>query len=75
MGAILRVGLRMILLNGHAEPRVRNSEGCTVLPCGCAHLEREWVQMCDTHGTEYRERHALAKLEHAARIATANTEV
>ena len=58
----------MLLLNGHAEPRVRNSEGCTVLPCGCAHLEREWVQMCDAHGAEWQALHDAARIAHAATL-------
>ena len=68
MGAILRVGLRMILLNGNTTPRVRSSEGCTVLPCGCAHTEREWLQLCDAHGSEWQSLHDAARIAHAATL-------
>lgn len=45
------------LLNGSAAPRVKSSDGCTVLPCGCAHTEREWLQFCDAHMAEWRAMH------------------
>lgn len=51
------------LLNGSTEQRVRSSEGCALLPCGCAHTTGElqrWLQACDAHHTEWQERHAYA---------------
>jgi hypothetical protein len=43
----------MRLLNGNTTVRQRNSEGCTILPCGCAHTDVLWLQMCDPCATEY----------------------
>jgi hypothetical protein len=36
----------MKLLNGNTIVRQRNSEGCAILKCGCAHTDVMWVQMC-----------------------------
>jgi hypothetical protein len=59
------------LLNGNTAPRTRNSDGCTVMACGCAHTEREWLQLCDPHSEEFD---ALGRAARAAREATANTD-
>lgn len=50
----------MHLLNGYTEIRVRSSEGCTVLPCGCAHTDTRWIQMCDACYAEWSARHSAA---------------
>lgn len=52
------------LLNGNKTERQRNSEGCTVYPCGCAHTDVLWLQMCDT---DYQPTFALrerARIDH-----------
>jgi hypothetical protein len=56
------------LMNGNTVPRVRSSDGCTVLPCQCAHTEREIVQMCDLHWLEWRNLHDAARIAHAATL-------
>lgn len=56
----------MKLLNGTKEPRSRNSEGCTVLDCGCAHTPTTWLQMCDAHYAEDHTLHEQARLDHLA---------
>jgi hypothetical protein len=56
--------MKVILLNGNKAERIKQSEGCTILPCGCAHLEREWIQMCETHHAEHEARHRLAQQQH-----------
>lgn len=41
--------MSVILLNGSTAPRVKSSDGVTVLPCGCAHTAGEiqtFLQMC-----------------------------
>jgi hypothetical protein len=48
------------LVNGNTQQRVRNSEGCTVLDCGCAHTAIEYLQMCDKHFTEWQKLHERA---------------
>ena len=58
------------LLNGTAAPRVKSSDGCAVLPCGCAHTDVTWLQMCDVHFAEFAALHGAAKLSHLP-----NTEV
>lgn len=58
----------MHLLNGNTLTRQRSSEGCTVLPCGCAHTDTTWLQMCDEHWQE--EQHYRA----ASRRAEVSTE-
>jgi hypothetical protein len=70
------------LMNGTAAPRVKATEGVTFVTdtgkpdgvrCGCAHLEREWLQMCDAHYAEWHARHVEAL---APRLMTIpNTEV
>jgi hypothetical protein len=50
----------MHLMNGQKHKRERNTEGCTVLECGCAHTEVMWLQMCDEHWQHWQERHELA---------------
>lgn len=56
------------LLNGHTEPRVKSSEGCTVLPCGCAFTDwpSEWRQMCAPSAAEHFARHADALRAHGS---------
>jgi hypothetical protein len=61
--------MRVILLNGSKAERVKNSEGCTILSCGCAHLEREWIQMCETHHAEHEARHQLAQQQHQEKFS------
>lgn len=51
----------MKLLNGNTHVRVRNSDGCTVLECGCAHTDTRWLQMCDAHHAEWFKRHAAPR--------------
>jgi hypothetical protein len=52
------------LLNGNLAPRVRNSEGCTVLDCGCAHDSIRWLQMCDADWADYEGRHLRSQADH-----------
>lgn len=54
----------MHLMNGYTTARVKNSEGCTVLDCGCAHTTVQYVQMCDPHFREWHAKHERAKLDH-----------
>ena len=54
----------VVLVNGSKEIRVRNSEGCTVLPCQCAHTDVMWAQMCHPHFEEDRNLHAEAQNSH-----------
>jgi hypothetical protein len=35
------------LLNGSTQARVKSSDDVTVRPCGCAHTDVMWLQMCD----------------------------
>lgn len=56
----------MHLLNGYTESRTRSSEGCTVLPCGCAHTDTTWVQMCDEHWQEEQNYRNVARSAHDA---------
>lgn len=57
--------------------RVRNSEGVTVLPCGCAHDDHKWLQMCqgaptpdhplcEDHWGDTLTRHNRAHADYAA---------
>lgn len=46
-------------MNGLIHVRVKASEGCAVLACGCAHNETMWLQLCDTHYQEWLQLHAL----------------
>lgn len=57
-----------MLMNGNAAVRVRSSEGCEVLPCGCASTALEWLQLCDAHANEWRELHAAAAIAHRATL-------
>jgi hypothetical protein len=53
-------------------PRTRGSGGCTVLDCGCAHSLGEvqrWLQLCDEHWREWRNRHSVAAIDHHQRAA------
>jgi len=52
------------LLNGSKEIRQRNSEGCVVLPCGCAHTDVLWLQMCDADYQPDAALHAQAAADH-----------
>lgn len=54
------------LVNGTAAPRVRNSEGCTVADCGCAHDATRWLQLCEAHFTDWQDRHEAARVAHLA---------
>lgn len=58
----------MQLLNNNPAPRIRSSEGCTVLPCGCAHTERTWVQMCGPHYADDNALHETARIAHLATL-------
>ena len=57
------------LLNGNKTERVRSSEGCTVLDCGCAATATEWVQMCEPHFAEWDARRRAALEDHAREAA------
>jgi hypothetical protein len=37
------------LLNGTTQARIKSSDEVTVQPCGCAHTDVMWLQMCDPH--------------------------
>lgn len=52
------------LVNGHKTPRVNNSDGCTVLACGCAFTDREFIQMCGDHFDAWFDRHNVAAADH-----------
>ena len=52
------------LLNGSTEIRIRSSDGCTVLPCGCAHTDTHWLQMCDPCYQPDAAIRAQAKADH-----------
>jgi len=54
----------VVLVNGFTEVRKRNSDGCTVLPCQCAHTDVMWLQMCRPHFEEDGNLHAEAQTEH-----------
>ncbi len=43
--------------------------------CSCRHDGHEWLSMCLAARTEWQLTHDAAALEHAARIATATSEV
>lgn len=58
-------------VNGNKHVRVRNSEGVTVLPCGCAHEEVMWIQLCDEHFQELARERREAYLAHRARVGEA----
>jgi len=55
------------LLNGSKEIRQRNSDGVTVLPCGCAHTDVLWLQMCDGDYQVEAALHAQAAADHKLR--------
>lgn len=61
----------VVLLNGNTEPRVRNSEGLLVLPCGCAHGDTHWHQMCAAHHAAWKALHDAA---HARRMEQRRAE-
>lgn len=44
-------------MNDTPAERTRSSDGCTVLPCGCAHTDTKWVQLCEPHYLEWYDRH------------------
>lgn len=56
------------LLNGSTHIRVKNSEGCIVLDCGCAHTDTRWLQMCDEHYQEDRAFHNQAMEAYACEV-------
>ena len=49
------------LLNGSTAVRTRRSADCALLPCGCAHDGRYWLQLCERHFAEWRELHEKAR--------------
>lgn len=53
------------LMNGVTEIRVRSSEGCTVLGCGCASTDVMWLQMCFVHHALWSPLHAEAARAHS----------
>lgn len=55
------------LLNGNTAERSRSSDGCTVYPCGCAHTDTHWLQLCDAHYGPTLALHQQARQDHAAR--------
>jgi hypothetical protein len=55
--------LMIHLLYGTAI-RQRNSEGVTVLLCGCAHDDTTWLQMCDADYQDWHVRHVEAQKQH-----------
>jgi hypothetical protein len=56
------------LINGSTAVRVRSSEDCTVLDCGCAHSAVLWTQMCLAHWSAWSELHATARMAHVATL-------
>lgn len=64
------MGKQIHPVNGQKHIRVRDSEGCTVLPCGCAHAEVMWLQLCDEHYQELMRERREAYLSHRARANT-----
>lgn len=54
------------LMNGQRHTRVKNSEGVTVLPCGCAHEEIMYLQLCEEHWQEWTRERRDAFLAHRA---------
>lgn len=52
------------LMNDATEARVRSSEGCNVLPCGCAHSDVAWLQLCDAHWQDWHMLHTRARPAH-----------
>lgn len=50
----------MHLMNGNTTVRTRTSDGCEVLPCGCAHTALEWHQLCDEHFAQWSLWHVQA---------------
>lgn len=40
------------LINGAHAVRERNSEDMSLLECGCASTDSEWVQLCKAHAIE-----------------------
>lgn len=56
--------MSVILRNGSKAERIKSSDGCTVLPCGCAHTDVMWVQMCEEHDKEDNDLHQAAIANH-----------
>lgn len=56
--------MNVVLVNGYTEIRSRNSGGVTVLPCGCAHNERRWQQLCAADFEDWSARHDQAACDH-----------
>lgn len=54
------------LLNGATTVRERDSEGTTVLKCGCAYTDApsRWAQMCREHGEPCEALHVQARADH-----------
>jgi hypothetical protein len=55
----------MKLVNGNTSVRVRGSEGCAVLPCGCAYTDTKYWQMCDPCWEVWSLLHEVAAKDHA----------
>lgn len=56
------------LLNGTPAPRVRNSEGCEMLACGCAHNGTRWLQLCEAHFLEWSGLHDASRIAHQSTL-------
>lgn len=54
------------LINGSTVVRSRESEGTTILECGCAFTDSpyQWTQMCRPHCVETAELHERARVQH-----------
>lgn len=56
------------LVNGSAAVRQRNSEGCALLACGCAHDDIRWLQLCEAHWLEWSGLHDASRIAHRATL-------
>ena len=56
------------LMNGTTAVRQRNSEGCTLLACGCAHDDTRWLQLCGAHYFEWSGLHDASRIAHRATL-------
>jgi hypothetical protein len=56
------------LVNGSPSVRQRNSEGCALLACGCAHDDIRWLQLCESHWLEWSGLHDASRIAHAATL-------
>lgn len=53
----------VVLMNGFTSARTRASDGTTVLACGCACTDLQWIQMCRPHFTGYEALHRQAQID------------